>query len=589
MKKIYTVILFSMSFHAWSGGQVVCVGQEQYVAWPDAANPVWEMCYVEPEFSSANRGSSLEIKNVHYNGHLVLERSHVPMLFANYTTSTCYRDWKDDPASFIAADRVDNPTEPAITTCDASTMPDTPVFNCPFGLDGSNGCINGVQVEKYNDRLLLTTNHAASWYKYTARYIFHADGRIQPRFGFGNSDGTLDNTKHWHHAYWRMNFDINGLDNDKIYIVDSQGETEQVTEFSDLRELFNAANDTSIYTDEVTWLIKDSVTNRGYRVVAGQGGVSADGGIDDYAVLADESNAGYHKVDVMASKYKLFNNGMPEYADTTSNSLLDCDMEEENIVGEIGSISNEPESLVGEDVVFWYRAAVVDIPVSDGGAALLCKTAGPTLYPVGDWSSGQEPVAVQDVVSVTENTIDNVIDVLSNDTDVDGGPKFVTGVTQPNDGVVSIDVGGTQLLYTPSQNYCNEGVGTDDFTYTLNGGASANVEVTVLCVDSLPAAVLDAVAVDENVVDAQLDVLMNDTDVDGGPKFIDSVTQPVNGTVVIGMAGSYLEYTPVMDYCNDGQPTDDFTYSLNGGSEATVQVTVNCLGPSDVIFEDGFE
>jgi Ca2+-binding RTX toxin-like protein len=73
-------------------------------------------------------------------------------------------------------------------------------------------------------------------------------------------------------------------------------------------------------------------------------------------------------------------------------------------------------------------------------------------------------------------------------------------------------------------------------------------------------------------------VLANDTDTDGGPKTIASVTQPTNGTVVITGSGSGLTYKPNADYCNRGSPTDDFNYNtFNGGSEAIVNMTVTCV------------
>ena len=78
-----------------------------------------------------------------------------------------------------------------------------------------------------------------------------------------------------------------------------------------------------------------------------------------------------------------------------------------------------------------------------------------------------------------------------------------------------------------------------------------------------------------------VDVLANDTDVDGGPLQIQSVTQPANGTVVVTGGGTGLTYQPDLNYCNDGSPTDDFTYTLNGGSQATVSVTISCV--ADVI------
>ena len=63
-----------------------------------------------------------------------------------------------------------------------------------------------------------------------------------------------------------------------------------------------------------------------------------------------------------------------------------------------------------------------------------------------------------------------------------------------------------------------------------------------------------------------IDVLANDT---GGLKFAVSVTQPAHG--VTAMAGGTLTYRPDADYCNDlGGVPDTFTYTLNGGSSATV-------------------
>ena len=47
-------------------------------------------------------------------------------------------------------------------------------------------------------------------------------------------------------------------------------------------------------------------------------------------------------------------------------------------------------------------------------------------------------------------------------------------------------------------------------------------------------------------------MLANDTDIDGGPKAIQSVTQPGHGTVAITGGGSGLTYRPNSNYCNGG-------------------------------------
>ncbi|MEM8931234.1 MAG: Ig-like domain-containing protein, partial [Acidobacteriota bacterium] len=200
-----------------------------------------------------------------------------------------------------------------------------------------------------------------------------------------------------------------------------------------------------------------------------------------------------------------------------------------------------------------------------------------TLFVRFDYSGpSAPPTAVDDVATVAEDAAATTIDVQANDTDPDGGPNSVLSVTQPADGTVVITNSGADLTYQPDPDYCNDGTPTDDFTYTLNGGSSATVAVTVTCIDDPPTAVDDTATVAEDAAATAIDVLMNDTDADGGTILVQSVTQPTDGTVVITGGGIGLTYQPDADFCNDGTPTDDFTYTLNGGSTATVAVTVTC-------------
>jgi hypothetical protein len=189
------------------------------------------------------------------------------------------------------------------------------------------------------------------------------------------------------------------------------------------------------------------------------------------------------------------------------------------------------------------------------------------------------PTAVANTATVAEDDPATPIDVLLNDVDVDGGPISISGITQPTNGTAVITGGGTGLTYQPDPDFCNDGVPTDDFTYTLTpGGSSTTVAVTVTCVDDPPTAVADTATVAEDAPATTIDVLINDTDPDGGPISVTSVTQPANGTVVITNGGADLTYQPDPNYCNGGVPTDDFNYTLApGGSSTTVAVTVTCV------------
>ncbi len=93
---------------------------------------------------------------------------------------------------------------------------------------------------------------------------------------------------------------------------------------------------------------------------------------------------------------------------------------------------------------------------------------------------------------------------------------------------MAITGGGTGLTYQPDADYCNDPGAdpSDNFTYTLNGGSTATVAVTVTCVDDDPVAVDDAATVAEDSGATAIDVLANDTDPDGGPKTIASAIRP---------------------------------------------------------------
>ena len=192
------------------------------------------------------------------------------------------------------------------------------------------------------------------------------------------------------------------------------------------------------------------------------------------------------------------------------------------------------------------------------------------------------PVAVNDAKTLDEDSPTSTLDVLANDTDPDGGTKTIASATQPSNGTVVVAADGLSLSYRPGAGYCNDPdpAPADTFTYTVNGGSSASVAVTVTCADDSPVAVDDTRTLAEDSPATTLDVLANDTDLDGGAKTIASATQPSNGTVVVAGDGLSLSYTPDPGYCNDPgtAPTDEFRYTLNGGDSAMVAVTVRCSG-----------
>ena len=82
-------------------------------------------------------------------------------------------------------------------------------------------------------------------------------------------------------------------------------------------------------------------------------------------------------------------------------------------------------------------------------------------------------------------------------------------------------------------------------------------------------------------------MLANDTDIDGGPKTItvgDATGQRHRGRDRRRRHG--LTYKPDANYCN-AEPADDTSPTpLNGGSTATVSVTVTCVDDTPVAVND---
>jgi hypothetical protein len=160
-----------------------------------------------------------------------------------------------------------------------------------------------------------------------------------------------------------------------------------------------------------------------------------------------------------------------------------------------------------------------------------------------------------------------VIDVLDNDSDVDGDPLAVESVTQPVNGTVVNN--GTDVAYTPDPNYN----GADSFSYVVTDGVftdTAVVSVTVTPMPDPPEAD-DDVATTAEDTPVTIDVLGNDSDADGDPLSVESVTQPFNGTVVNN--GADVTYTPDPDY----NGADSFSYVVSDGvftDTAVVSVTV---------------
>lgn len=197
------------------------------------------------------------------------------------------------------------------------------------------------------------------------------------------------------------------------------------------------------------------------------------------------------------------------------------------------------------------------------------------------------PVANADQFTVDRNSVDNVLDVMANDTAGQSGRQSLQllsldTTTDQTSGTVSIDTNGTPDLtddvvkYTPRTG----ALGTDSFRYTIKDigtGFTDTAQVTVTIVQppsTVPIAVDDSYF---NVTSVMtLPVMTNDVTGPNGPISIDSLDLTgTNGSV--SHNGQVVTYTPPLNFTGP----DQFKYTIKDTNNATSQATVTVHVPDD--------
>src|SRR5262249_9659190 len=178
------------------------------------------------------------------------------------------------------------------------------------------------------------------------------------------------------------------------------------------------------------------------------------------------------------------------------------------------------------------------------------------------------PVAVGDVYHATEDTVLSITmpGVLGNDKDAEGNPLTAAKLTDPLHGLLTFNPDGS-FTYTPAADFN----GTDSFTYEANDGlldsAPGVVTIHVLPVNDPPVAADDTFNAQAGRPE-RLNVLANDTDVDGDLLRVSSYTRTTKG--LLTRSGNSLMYTA----SPGATGTDTFTYTVSDGHGGTDTATV---------------
>ncbi len=216
--------------------------------------------------------------------------------------------------------------------------------------------------------------------------------------------------------------------------------------------------------------------------------------------------------------------------------------------------------------------------IIDDEDLVVSGSANLDILPIND-----APNAENDVITTEEDTA-VTIDVLVNDSDVEGDALSIQSASVPSE-QGSVDIVDGKLVFTPAENFNGEAT----ITYIVTDGDltdEAKVSVTVTPVNDSPVAVDDTTSIQEDTA-VTIDVLTNDTDVDGDKLSIESASVPKEqGTVEV--VDGKLVFTPAENFNGDAE----ITYTVTDGEltdEAKVTVTVNPVNDAPTIKVEAVE
>lgn len=195
--------------------------------------------------------------------------------------------------------------------------------------------------------------------------------------------------------------------------------------------------------------------------------------------------------------------------------------------------------------------------------------------------SNQPPIANNDLISIGKNSINNLIEVLLNDSDPDNDTLSIVSVSALN-GVVTIGPDG-KIIYSPLAN----SIAQDVIEYTINDGnghqANAVVIVTIEDNNLPPIALNDQYSL-ESSKSIVLDVLGNDSDPEGESLTLVSVNSRMG---VVEIVDNKVIFTP--DASTSGEYKFSYVIKDPVGNSAIGEVVViiaSDTGPTITLPED---
>ncbi|MFP3364207.1 Ig-like domain-containing protein [Pseudoalteromonas sp. SIMBA_148] len=235
---------------------------------------------------------------------------------------------------------------------------------------------------------------------------------------------------------------------------------------------------------------------------------------------------------------------------------------------DIGSASVVDNKIQYTPTANTNGTAIINYTINDGNGGTATTNLTITITPVND-----APIANADSATIDEDAAPILINVLANDSDVDGDSLAISAASAD---IGSVSVVGNQIQYTPAAD--DNGVAT--VTYTVSdssGGASTTtLTITITPVNDAPIANADSATIDEDAAPILINVLANDSDVDGDSLAISAASADIGSVSVVG---NQIQYTPAAD--DNGVATVTYTVSDSSGGASTTTLTITITPVND--------
>jgi hypothetical protein len=324
----------------------------------------WDFCVTRMTNTTPQpNGSGMEITQVHFKGRLILKRAGIPVLNVKYASGGCgcFRDWFDAEKAYTCTPINIFADGSAKTGFCSGTGSLNTVCDHP-GTDA--GSFTGISstLEDGGKTLKLTQQSTAGWYRYIPVWKFSLDGSMRAGMNFTAVNDSCVASTHHHHAYWRMDFDVDGPTGDYVdyYYHDpassSWGTATRVgTETSWIDSDGGGALPTA---GRSHWRLGSVGSPVKVDVIRQQG--------DETANLSDTYDDGitgdFPTLDGVLLAYDA-----SQMTDAASQQLGDCPLN-------MGSYDNDAD-VDDADVVLWVRSGVRHVG-EDGGASHQCFSTG---------------------------------------------------------------------------------------------------------------------------------------------------------------------------------------------------------------------